>query len=358
MRPYLVLAPLHYGVLAALLVLVLLGAIACATGEPHVASLPSMKPLVVEGRGSPTPTMPMASETPRPTETAQLPTSDPKPSHTPAPSVTVTPSPTLMPSLTPTPLASKTPEAPLPLIAIDPGHGGIDLGARHFDAQGHMDWNEAQVNLDMALRLRDLLVGRGYRVVLTRDGDYSIHEVGEDANGDGHHEYVVDENQARIDLINEAGADLLLSIHQNAYEGQGAEDVGGTVTYYCGHRPFSDRTLRFARLVQSALLETFQSLGHDVRDRGVQADLVLQTSDHPGRHIILLGPKTERIVRPCQVPGILSETLFITHQREAQLARDPAALDAIARAFADAIDAYFAEDEATMTPAPTKAPQR
>lgn len=347
MRRYLVLAPLYYGVRAALLVLLLSGAIGCATGETHVANPSSARHPVLEGRESPTPTMPVASETPRPTDTAQLPTSTPRPSRTP----------TVTPSLTATPLASKTPTVPLPLIAIDPGHGGIDLGARHFDAQGHMDWNEAQVNLDLALRLRDLLVGRGYRVMMTRDGDYSVHEVGEDVNGDGHHEYVVDENQARIDLINEAGADLLLSIHQNAYEGQGAEDVGGTVTYYCGHRPFSDRSLRFAQLVQRALIETFQSLGHDIRDRGVQSDLELQTADHPGRHIILLGPKTERIVRPCQVPGILSESLFITHRREAELARDSAALDAIAKSFADAIDAYFAQEATGMTPTPAKAPQ-
>jgi len=347
MRRYLMPAPLQCGVRAALLVLLLSGAIGCATGETHVANPSSARHPVVEGRGSPTPTMPVASETPRRTDTAQLPTSTPRPSRTP----------TVTPSLTPTPLASKTPTVPLPLIAVDPGHGGVDLGARHFDAQGHMDWNEAQVNLDLALRLRDLLVERGYRVMMTRDGDYSVHEVGEDVNGDGHHEYVVDENQARIDLINEAGVDLLLSIHQNAYEGQGAEDVGGTVTYYCGHRPFSDRSLRFAELVQRALIETFQSLGHDIRDRGAQSDLVLQTTDHPGRHIILLGPKTERIVRPCQVPGILSESLFITHRREAELARDPAALDALAKAFADAIEAYFAEDEARMTPVPTEAPK-
>ena len=341
MRRYLVLAPLCYGVRAALLVLFLSGAIGCATGDTHVANPSSPRHSVVEGRGSPTPTMPVASETPRPTDTAQLPTSTPRPSRTP----------TVTPSLTPTPLASKTPTVPLPLIAIDPGHGGMDLGARHFDAEGHMDFNEAQVNLDVALRLRDLLVGRGYRVVLTRDRDYQLHEDGEDVNGDGHHEFVVDENQARIDLINEEGADLLLSIHQNSYAGQGAEDVGGTVTYYCGHRLFSDRSLRFAQLVQSALVETFQSLGHDIRDRGVRSDLEL------GGHIILLGPKTERIVRPCQVPGILSESLFITHRREAELARDPAALDAIAKAFADAIEAYFAEDEARMTPVPTEAPK-
>ena len=326
-------------VLAVLLVLFCSAQLGCATADSQVAGLPSPK--------SATPTMPVASATPRPTDTIEAPT------HTPEPSDTPSPSPTVIPSLSPTRLPSKTPTPLGPLVAVDPGHGGQDLGARHFDASGHMDFNEAQVNLDLALRLRDLLVQRGYRVLLTRDGDYQLHEDGEDVNGDGHHEYVVDENQARIDVINASDAELLLAIHQNAFEGKGAENVGGTVTYYCAHRPFSDRSLRFAQLVQGKLVEAFQNLGYDIRDRGVRPDLELQTTDHPGHYMIVLGPKAERIARPSQMPGALSEALFITHQREAELARDPAALDAIAKALADAICAYFAEEaDTSQTPSP------
>jgi len=276
------------------------------------------------------------------TQPAAVPTQSSEPTETPPP--TETPTPTVSLSATATALPTSTPTPLPPLVAIDPGHGGTDLGARHFDDNGHMDWTEAEVNLDVALRLRDLLVERGYRVLLTRDEDRQLHEEGEDVNGDGQTEYVVDENQARVDMVNASGADLLLCIHQNAYYGEGAADVGGTVTYYCSHRPFSDRNLRFAELVQEALVKAFQRLGHDVHDRGVRSDLELQTADHPGRHIIMLGPKAERIVRPCQVPGALSEALFITHRREAELARDPAALDALAVAYADAICAYFEED--------------
>ncbi|MBC7257307.1 MAG: N-acetylmuramoyl-L-alanine amidase, partial [Chloroflexi bacterium] len=75
--------------------------------------------------------------------------------------------PTALPSLTPTatPLLTPTPEPAVwgPLVVIDAGHGGKDLGARHFDETGHMDFYEAQVNLDLALRVRDLLIARGYR---------------------------------------------------------------------------------------------------------------------------------------------------------------------------------------------------
>jgi len=316
-----------------LLSLLCLAAIGCTIGVSHVVDVPTSAVVTAA-----------VTSASHHAETVDPPTSTPEPSNTPIPSATSTPS---TPSLTPTPSPSSTSTGIPPLVAIDAGHGGKDLGARHFDANGRMDFNEAQVNLDIALRLRDQLVQRGYRVLLTRDGDYQLHKTGEDYNGDGQIEYVVDECQARVDMINEAGADLLLSIHQNAYEGKGAGEVGGTMVYYCAHRDFSDRNLRFAELVHGALVEAFEQIGYDIRDRGVRVDVELTTSDHPGHHLILLGPQAERIVRPSQMPGALSETLFITHHREAEIARDPATLDALAAAYADAICAYFQEFPAT-----------
>ena len=50
-------------------------------------------------------------------------------------------------------------------IAIDPGHGGTDPGAVGCDLE------EAAVNLDISLKLRDELVGAGQTVVLTRSTD-------------------------------------------------------------------------------------------------------------------------------------------------------------------------------------------
>jgi len=250
-------------------------------------------------------------------------------SHTPRPTSTATPRPTV----TPRP----------PLIVIDPGHGGRDLGARHFDSNGHMDFYESQVNLDLALKVRDRLSARGFRVLLTRTGDYALNDPPEDVNGDGEINYL-DEAQARVDLINDSGADLLLSIHQNAYYDDDEDvqaSVGGTLVLYCADRPFASQSLRFGELVREALVQAFHDLGHEVYDRGVQDDLLLITPDSPGKHIILLGPQSERIVRPCQVPGILSETLFITHPIEAKLARDPAALDRLADAYAQAVESYF-----------------
>lgn len=150
---------------------------------------------------------------------------------------------------------------------------------------------------------------------------------------------------ARTDLVNKAGADLLLSIHQNAYYGDDAENVGGTQTLYCAERPFGEDSHRFACLVHEKLLVALRKVGYESRDRGVMCDADLKVPGAKGAHLILLGPRTERISIPSQMPGVLSETLFVTNDVEAELLRRADVQDALAGAYAEAIDAYFREEE-------------
>src|SRR6185437_4701282 len=77
-------------------------------------------------------------------------------------------------------------------IVIDPGHGGHDPGAQGKGV------SEAELALDIALRLEKLLQKAGLQVVLTRRTD----------------EFVP--LQERTALANREGADLFLSIHANA----------------------------------------------------------------------------------------------------------------------------------------------
>ena len=57
------------------------------------------------------------------------------------------------------------------VIILDPGHGGVDGGAT--SAKGLI---EKDVNLSIALKLRELLSLSGYLVVMTRETDCSIHD--------------------------------------------------------------------------------------------------------------------------------------------------------------------------------------
>src|SRR5450755_2037622 len=54
-------------------------------------------------------------------------------------------------------------------IVLDPGHGGFDRGGVPYQRIAEKD-----KNLDVALRLRSILRGAGYRVVMTRDTDVFI----------------------------------------------------------------------------------------------------------------------------------------------------------------------------------------
>jgi N-acetylmuramoyl-L-alanine amidase len=173
-------------------------------------------------------------------------------------------------------------------------------------------------------------------VFLTRDGDFRVNGE-EDINRDGDVDNI-DEALVRVDVINEARPDVLLSIHQNGHD-EGA--YGGTTVYYCADRTFSDASLRLASLVHERILKAFAEMGGAIRDRGVADDNELKEPGEPGEHIIILGPETKRSSRSTSMPGVLSETLFITNDREAALAANPETLGRLALAYADAVEAYL-----------------
>ena len=99
-------------------------------------------------------------------------------------------------------------EEKLPTIVIDAGHGGEDGGA---GANGVL---EKDVNLAIALRLRDMLTAGGYSVVMTRDSDVSIY----DSSASTTREKKVSDLNNRVKIINSSSDNILVSIHQNKFE--------------------------------------------------------------------------------------------------------------------------------------------
>ncbi|MHB1356361.1 MAG: N-acetylmuramoyl-L-alanine amidase family protein [Anaerolineae bacterium] len=230
------------------------------------------------------------------------------------------------------------------LVAIDVGHGGIDEGTYPIDDHGPIDYTESQINLAVALRLRDILVANGIRVYLNRIGDYYLNPELLDINGDG----LVDpgdEQQARVDLVNASVAELLLSLHQNAStydDGSINPNRNGSTTYYCDARPFSDLSYRFATLVHQEVLDGLAAYGYESYDLGVLDDLEIDDYE-PKLHLILLGPQTDRIARPSNMPAALDEPLFATNVIEARMLPLAEVQDVLAQAYARAIIRYFAE---------------
>jgi N-acetylmuramoyl-L-alanine amidase len=150
--------------------------------------------------------------------------------------------------------------------------------------------------------------------------------------------------EARIDCANAAHAQLLLSIHFDAYA---SPDVGGTETTYDPDRQFSDSSHRFASLVQSDVLTRLAAHGWTVPDRGVLVDTGLGAPALTARasaygHLLELGPAAPGwLAHPSSMPGVLVEPLFVTDPGEAAVAESTQGQQLLAGALTHAVEQYF-----------------
>ena len=155
------------------------------------------------------------------------------------------------------------------LIVVDPGHGGSDPGA----VVGNI--KEKDLNLDIGLRLKQLLEEGGARVFMTRENDIYV-------------DYFTTPQMA-----NEIGADLFVSIHNNSATNSSAS---GTETLYY---PDPEKKA-LAQAIQKALVKNI-----GLNDRGIK--------ERPGLVVI----------RETKMPSALVEVGFLTNNNDlAQLKSD------------------------------------
>ncbi len=172
-------------------------------------------------------------------------------------------------------------------ICIDAGHGGKDPGA-----VGRSGLNEKDVNMQVALKVADLLMDR-YTVVMTRTDDQYV-SLGK-----------------RCDIANQSKSRLFVSIHCNAAENHEANGIE-TFHYYT-----STRGKLFANAIQRGLIALT-----DRRDRGVKA-------------------AGFQVLRDTSMPATLVELGFITNTEEEQLLQKEEFQNACAKAIVKGIDDFF-----------------
>lgn len=119
---------------------------------------------------------------------------------------------------------------------IDPGHGGVDGGATSCTGK-----QESAFNLEIGLRLRDLLHFLGYETRMTRDSDISIHRTGETIA-----QKKMSDLKERVRICSETEGAVLLSIHQNTFPDQ---RYSGPQVFYSS----SEGSQELATTLQSAL---------------------------------------------------------------------------------------------------------
>ena len=166
-----------------------------------------------------------------------------------------------------------------------------------------------------------------------------------DVNGDGIEASVTDDLQVRIDILNDFKAEVFLSIHANGgiLDKSKREDVQ---VIYCGASdcPFPAENKKVGQLVLDKLMAALASIDNSEYGGELIDDLDADSSDPP-LHMFILGPANlPRHVRAVNMPGVISESLYITApEHAAQLNKDEMR-QAIALAYADALQAYLTGD--------------
>lgn len=107
------------------------------------------------------------------------------------------------------------------VLLIDPGHGGEDGGAVGCDGT-----IESQINLEIALKTADIARLLGWRVIMTRCEDISIH----DTNAVTLRQKKISDLKNRVAICETAENGILISIHQNSLPG--APSVRGAQVFY------------------------------------------------------------------------------------------------------------------------------
>jgi N-acetylmuramoyl-L-alanine amidase len=219
------------------------------------------------------------------------------------------------------------------LITLDAGHGGTEIGTSHTYSDGTL-LAEKDLNLRVMLRVRDLLQQAGFQVNVTRTRDAQVNADKKDLTGDGK-VTLSDDLQARIDVANNSGSDIFVSIHFN-----GTSDTSnkGTYIFYDPDRPYADRSKTLASLVDASVVKALKDAGYATLDHGATQD----TSVLGGDHYYLLSPQTNVVPRPSTMPAIIGEGLFLTNNDDANALRNDKVVEALARGYVEGIKAYFA----------------
>ena len=114
-------------------------------------------------------------------------------------------------------------------VILDAGHGGEDGGAVSDDGVIEKD-----INLSIALKLRDILEVSGYNVIMTREKDIAIY----DDDAETLREKKRSDLHNRLDIIEKNSGEntIFVSIHQNKFPDS---KYHGTQIFYSKHDPKS-----------------------------------------------------------------------------------------------------------------------
>lgn len=203
-------------------------------------------------------------------------------------------------------------------VVLDAGHGGHDAGAR--GVYGY----EKNYALAMVLAVRDALVKKGFKVVLTRSNDTFL------------------SLSSRVAVANRTPNSIFISVHFNS----GGSAASGIETFALTPQGSASSLARGGGFSNTARTGNQFDSENIALATAVHAQVVHRFK------LIDRGIKRARwsVLSACQRPGILFEGGFVTNARECQLIASDSYRKAVAQAIADAVTNY----RTALAPRPAK----
>lgn len=164
-------------------------------------------------------------------------------------------------------------------IVIDPGHGGIDGGAEADDGTP-----EKNINLSIALKLKELAAGDGWNIIMTREEDTGLYSEGSSTI----RSKKTEDLKKRKQIFDSSAADAAVSIHLNSFT--------------------ADRSVRGAQVFYAEGSEAGRELAECIQEQMGNRRKAMAKSD------VL-------ILQQVRVPTVIAECGFLSNREESQLLR-------------------------------------
>ncbi|WP_332833184.1 N-acetylmuramoyl-L-alanine amidase CwlD [Clostridium perfringens] len=190
------------------------------------------------------------------------------------------------------------------VIVIDPGHGGIDGGAKSENGVIEKD-----INLSISLKTKAALESKGYKVIMTRSEDIGLYTEGKKVR-----EKKIEDLGNRVKIKKENKCDAFISIHQNM---------------------FPQKNCKGAQ-VWSANNEPSQKLGKIIQQK------FKEEVDQNNKREAKVAKKEYKILNDgYEGASVIVECGFLSNPEECELLGKEDYQNKIANTLANAIDEYF-----------------
>lgn len=194
-------------------------------------------------------------------------------------------------------------------VIIDAGHGGVDGGTSADDGTLEKD-----LNLQIALKLNEMLNSFGVKTVLIRDTDISVH----DETAKTIRQKKVSDLKNRLDVINNTEDSVFVSIHQNHF---GESKYNGTQIFYSKNNPDSQKLADCIRMPVVSYLQPENT--REIKQSGTEIYLLYHS----------------------QIPSVMVECGFLSNAEETAKLKDEKYQQQLAFIISLGITDYFTKTE-------------